>query len=139
MRTRVAVLADYANIAEQGKLNVMGIFSILFAPVAPVIHPQMQLVTQFEFEPSEVGEKDVKFVLLDEDGREHFRLGVHINVQRNPNGLATLANQILVINGAKFPRFGSYEFHILIGETLAAEIPLEVTQIQTTPPAALQG
>lgn len=108
----------------------MGIFSVLNAPVVPVVHPQMQIVTQFEFEPSEAGEKEIKFVLLDEDGRELFRLGNHFIVKRDPGGLPTLANQILVFNGATFPQFGSYRFDILIGEEIKAQIPLEVIQFQ---------
>lgn len=135
MRPSVAVLADYASVAEQGKLNVMGIFSVIFAPEVPVIWPQMQLVTQFVFESSEAGEKDFAFVLVDADGHETFRFTTHISVQREPNGLPSLANQILTLNGLKFPKFGSYEFHVLLGDTIQAQIPLEV--IRTKPPNAL--
>jgi len=45
--------ADYANITRDGKLNVMGIFSIINAPGFPAVHPQMYLVAQLTAGPFE--------------------------------------------------------------------------------------
>ena len=48
MKTRIAVLADYASLSIEHKLNIMGIFTAINAAQTPVVHPQMKLVTQFE-------------------------------------------------------------------------------------------
>ena len=48
MRVPLAVLADYANVTTDGKLNIMGIFNRIFASALPVVHPQMRLVMRFQ-------------------------------------------------------------------------------------------
>ena len=69
MQIRIAALADYTNITESGKLNVLGIFSQIHATQVPAAHPQMQFVVQFAFEPSETGDKKIRIVLQDADGQ----------------------------------------------------------------------
>jgi len=44
MKARIAVLADYANVTADRKLNVMGVFNVINASRVPAIHRQMQLV-----------------------------------------------------------------------------------------------
>ncbi len=128
MRVRVAVLADYASISEGAKLNVMGIFAVIFADRVPAAHPLMQLVCQFEFEAAEAGTKDVKIVLRDEDGKEFFSLSGEMVVSRSPSGEPTLVNQILGFNNITFPKFGSYEFLVLLNGKIEADLPLRVVR-----------
>ena len=44
MRVALGVLADYANVSAEGKLNIMGVFQIVNAVQFPHVHPQMHLV-----------------------------------------------------------------------------------------------
>jgi len=48
MEVVLAVLADYANVSQEGKLNIMGIFDIISSEKFPTFHPEMKLVVQFE-------------------------------------------------------------------------------------------
>jgi len=60
MQLRIAALADYTNITDNGKLNILGIFSQIHAVSVPATHPQMQFVVQFAFEPIETGDKAIR-------------------------------------------------------------------------------
>jgi hypothetical protein len=120
MDVTLAVLADYANVSQDGKLNIMGIFQEVNPPALPFQLPQMFLVVSFEAGPAEFGSlKDVRIALLDSDGDEMLALEGQAEVPRPPRpGRRTYINQVLGLNGVAFPRPGDYEFSILIaGET----------------------
>jgi hypothetical protein len=51
MEVTVAVLADYANVSQDGKLNIMGIFQEINATSLPFVLPQMYLVMSFSAGP----------------------------------------------------------------------------------------
>lgn len=85
MRFKIAVLADYTNVTNNGKLNIMGIFSALYAQNVPVQHPRMELVIQFAFESHEAGKtKDLTIDLVDADGRSIFTFRGLMLVPRRP-------------------------------------------------------
>lgn len=55
MRVALGVLADYANVSADGKLNIMGVFQIVNVIQFPHVHAQMHLVLTLEADPSEAG------------------------------------------------------------------------------------
>ena len=55
MNVRLAVLADYANVTGDGKLNILGIFDRINLLQIPAVHPQMHLVLRIEAHPSGIG------------------------------------------------------------------------------------
>jgi hypothetical protein len=127
MRVTLAVLADYANITREGKLNILGIFDVIHVQNFPVTHPQMQLVMRFEADLSEAGKtKRLEIQLMDEDGKRLFVLGGEFTLGPGQPGEVIGSNQILTINMMKFEAPGNYEFKILINDELKAEVPLKV-------------
>ena len=53
MDVTLAVLADYANVSQDGKLNIMGIFQEVNPPLLPFTLPQMYLVLSLTAGPAE--------------------------------------------------------------------------------------
>ena len=43
MGLRIGVLADYASVSENNKLNIMGIFTNIMSVTEPIVQPQMML------------------------------------------------------------------------------------------------
>lgn len=75
MKVTLAVLADYANITREGKLNILGMFDVIHAQNFPMTHPQMQLVMRFEADIAEAGKtKKLEIKLMDADGKTLFVL-----------------------------------------------------------------
>ncbi len=130
MQVRIAVLADYASISLGDKLNVLGIFSNILARAEPVVHSQMQLVMQFEFDSTEAGKKNVQILLQDQEGHELLQMNGEIAVPRLPRGESATINQILLLNNTNFPKFGHYEFRVVINGRLEATIPLTVRKAE---------
>jgi hypothetical protein len=129
MEVRIGVLADYASISEGNKLNIMGIFTNIMATATPVVHPQMMLVAQLEFNSSEDGEKNIKIVLVEDDGQDIFSISGKVQIDRAADGGPSLLNQILRLNAVVFPKFGRYEFRLVLDGITACSIPLQVIRV----------
>lgn len=133
-----ALLADYSNISREGKLNILGIFTQLYAPKEPVTHPQMQLVYTLEADRAETGRKHrLEIELIDGDGKKVFSFGGDLEFSQPPAGeTRVIANQNLVMNNIQFPHFGKYEFKILVNGEVRGEVEFNVipTPPQVAPP-----
>lgn len=126
MDVPLAVLADYANVTREGKLNIMGIFGRVFAPVLPFVLPQMQLVMVLQYGPAERGgDKTLEIRLLMADGEQLLGLTSVFQIPADAP-LAGEINQTLALNGATFPRYGDYAFHILINGEPKRELHFRV-------------
>ena len=131
MHLKLIALADYANVSEGGKLNVMGIFSNIWARTAPITHAQMHLIVQFDFDFLEEGQKNFRVALVDEDGKEILNVDGNVDVPQSGFERSTV-NQIFVFQNTTFPLFGDYAFHVLFDGEGKAEIPLRVMQMKET-------
>jgi hypothetical protein len=129
MQLRIAALADYTNITDNGKLNILGIFSQIHAERVPATHAQMQLVLQFAFEPFESGDKTIRIALQDADAQELLSMEGTIQLAQPHSPDPIVVNQIVVLQNVTFPNFGSYEFVIQVdGETIPAFVPVDILQ-----------
>jgi hypothetical protein len=130
MDVTVAVLADYANVSQDGKLNIMGIFEEINPPVLPFALPQMYLVLSFSAGPAEADTvRNIRIPLLHSDGQEIFSLKAQMRVPKaNRPGSRAYMNEAIGLAGLKFAQAGDYAFHILIGDDEKATVPLHVNE-----------
>jgi hypothetical protein len=136
---KLALLADYANITREGKLNVMGIFADINAPILPWIHPQLQIVLQLEASAAEWDtEKNIEIKLLDKDAKQIICISGNLKIPRGQPGRRVNINSQMVFNNLKFETTGDYVFAVLIGGETKQEIPLKVNYVpqpQQPPPS----
>jgi len=131
MEIPLAVLADYANVSREGKLNIMGIFGEIHPAVLPFQLPQMQLVLVFRHTAAERGmEKAVTVKALDADGNVMFQLGSTLSIPADAP-LVGLHQQLLGINGMVFEHAGDYAFDVLVNDEPKAHVGFTVL----SPPA----
>jgi hypothetical protein len=131
MEVKLAVLADYANVSQDGKLNIMGIFQEINAPSLPFPLPQMFLVITFEAGPAEFDtQKQIRIVLLDGDGREKIALAGEVQVPRpKRRGSRAYINEAIGLAGVHFEEAGDYHFAILVGGETKETVPLHVNDL----------
>lgn len=135
MDVTLALLADYANVTREGKLNVMGVFSLINAPALPWVHPQMQLVLELEAGPAEWDtQKDIEIKLLDADANSILTAGGSIKVPRGKSGRPVRIHSIMTFGNVKFDAEGDYIFAILIGGETKKHVGLTVNYVRKTPP-----
>jgi hypothetical protein len=132
MEVKLAVLADYANVSHDGKLNIMGIFQEINAPSLPFPLPQMYLVLTFEAGPAEFDSvRDLRVVLLRGDSQEELvKLEGQLQVPRPARaGSRAYMNEAIGLAGVPFPQAGDYAFHVLVGGDEKATVPLHVNDL----------
>jgi len=133
MRVRFAHLADYANVTQEGKFNIMGVFDVIHASGFPFAHPQMLLVIGFEPDISEQGQhKLVRVRLINDTGEKILEFAGRIVVGQATHGILPSHNHMLVLKNIAFPRPGTYQFDIEIDEQHAGDVKLKVVHQQSS-------
>lgn len=140
VKTKLALTADFANVTAEGKLNIIGVFDRIASTNFPVVHPQMQLILQFE---AQYVERDrlhkIEIVLEDPDGRRLLALEGSVTFTGGTPGHTLLSNQILTLVNLGFERPGGYQFSIFINGHLNHQVPFEVKQVELPEQPQLPG
>ena len=134
MQVKLGVLADYANVTADGKLNILGIFDRINVSQVPAVHPQMHLVLRLEAQPSERDRAHkIEIRLHDPDGATIF--DVNGDIVPHGEGMQPVStNQIQTLNNLQLDKIGTYNFDIYINNDLKSELPLHV-EFVSMPPA----
>ncbi|MDO8690226.1 MAG: hypothetical protein Q7R39_09510 [Dehalococcoidia bacterium] len=130
MDLTLILLADYANVAEKGKLNVMGIFNQVFASAFPTRHPEMYLIAKLTAYPSEYNTtRKVTIRLVDEDGRDELvNWSQDVHVPQGSGGSKVENNIILKMVDVEFRRAGAYQFSVLVDNDHKGDLRLDVQE-----------
>lgn len=129
MRVMFACVADFADVNQQGKLNIQGVFDRINAPAFPARHSTMFLVFRLkaEFEDSQKPHK-LKIVLHDADNRESLRMEGDMQTPYVPPGAFVSHNQIVRLNDIAFAAPGRYVFAVQVDDEGPFEVPFDVEQ-----------
>jgi hypothetical protein len=133
MELTLALLADYANISREGKLNIMGIFEQIHAQQFPATHPQMHLVIRLEATPFEAGQHTLALSFIDDDANEVFAIRGGLVIPESHAGQNIMAPSIFGLNAITFPKAGMYEFVIVADEQELGRVPLRVSLLPQPP------
>lgn len=126
MQIKLALLADYANVTAEGKLNILGIFDRITVQSLPVTHPQMHLILRLESHSVERGRThEIEIRLHDPDGQTVFEVKGEM-VPQGIQGMTSATNQILTLNNLQLAKAGGYIFVVFVDNDLKSEIPLAV-------------
>ena len=130
MKIPNAFLADEANVSQDGKLNVLGVFDRIAAAGFPTVHAKMVFVfrVQAEYEDNE-RVFPVRVRLVDEDGGVLFEAAGDLTPPPVAPGEFVSANQIFSMVGVQFPRPGIYKFTVNVGDLPPHETPLVLLEI----------
>lgn len=140
MNITFAVLADYASISRDGKLNIMGMFEQIGASSVPVRHPEMRLVLRMEVESAEFGrDHRIEIRCMDEDGEDLLRLEAGITIEKKMDTHASVhthtADHILDIRGLTFKKFGGYTFSIFANNDLKKTVRFTLVDASSRQPS----
>lgn len=128
MHIPMALIADEANLSQEGKLNVLGAFDRIVAPGFPMIHPKMVFIIRIEAGYADSGRRvPVRIRLMDEDGEVVFNADGEIGApQVEPGGVAS-TYQIFGLAGVGFRAPGMYKFVVNLGDHPPHETALLVS------------
>ncbi|HLK57862.1 MAG TPA: hypothetical protein VKU00_14945 [Chthonomonadaceae bacterium] len=130
MELRAALLCDAANISEAGKVNMLGVYSVIHSYAVPFPHTII-LVLIFVANPLELGQThEVSIRIVDEDAKTVAKLeSLPVLVPNNPGDIKPQVNVILTLQNMTFQKFGQYQFEILVDGERASEVLAQILPI----------
>jgi hypothetical protein len=127
----VMLVADYANVTADGRINVLGIFNQIKATQFPARHHTMWLIAKVSLD---IGERAItrpcSIRLIDEDHNTILDIEGELPFRQTEPGLPPEVNVILPLANVVFPSPGIYNFRLYVNEESKASIPLQVVQIE---------
>ncbi len=131
MDCTLSLVADAANNADNGKLNVLGVFDRVSTDKYPYLLPQMFVVITFKASAAEFGrKKKFEIVLVDPDARNLTKISASGNVPKPDAGTKATMQIILQMVNTPFPKPGPYQISVLVDGDEKASIPLEAIQVK---------
>lgn len=131
VKLRFAVLADYANVTGDGKINILGVLDQIYAYAFPATHRELVVVNSFETENTEDGAKlDMGVKIIDPDGHTLSEIGGVLQIA----GLRQVVNQIHVFQDLEFQMAGAHEVHLLVDHATVHVMELNLVKIQEPDP-----
>jgi hypothetical protein len=120
------MLADYANVTTDGKLNVMGVIGGMTATHVPVTHRSLYLISRFEARITEGTHHTVQIALADTDGCEIVpKLApIPLYFEIMGPGRPLRAQLVMEFPDLQLPVFGEYDFHIFVDGEYLDSVPL---------------
>lgn len=131
MKPLLFLAAEYANVTNDGKLNVMGVFNDIFSYNFPTRSLSLHLVGKLGADPGEDNLLcNFTIQLLDENGHQIMDISGPIEIQKSDKGRKPEVNLILELKDIVFPRPGVYQFVLSIEKDLKCELNIYVNQIE---------
>lgn len=132
MKLLTFLVADYANLSQEMKLNVMGIFNQINAHNFPARHQSLYVVIKLAPDFGEyAGSRSFTLRLLDSDGGEVFSLTGPILIPETHGGRQRETQLILQLRDLVFPAPGTYAFVVLIdNRQVGDELPIELHRLE---------
>jgi hypothetical protein len=130
MEKLILLVADYANVDQGGKLNVLGAFGRIYAPQFPAVHASLHLVIKLGADFEDYGQqKGLHVRFRDADGKVLLALPT-MNFTVNPKLMPIPeVNFIIQVQNLMLPAPGQYDFEILVDEDEMGVLPIAVEQI----------
>lgn len=114
MEILLKTICDTAFADQAGKLNIIGIFDQIYAPIIPAHHPKMTLVFVVKAAPKKP--LDHGFDVEDPSGKKILDSKQNPNIKPAIAGESGVVNVIHNIVNLKLESYGRYKVNLYAGE-----------------------
>jgi len=136
MHVSFALFADAANLSQEGKLNILGVFDALQVASLPAIHPRAHLVVHLKGTGVDIGAHTVSFRWLSPTGQELWNSSGDLNVGAPPPGVAEMDLPLIAQLDLPMDSAGGYTMAIAIDGDHTVDVGI---QVRTAPQFAASG
>ena len=134
MHVTFALFADAANLSQEGKLNILGVFDALQVGTLPALHPRAMLVVHLKGTALDVGSHRVSLRWFSPSGSELWKSEGELGVAQPPQGVLEMDFPIIAQLDLPLDQSGSYVMHVGLDGEVRAEVPLQVRTPEQAPP-----
>src|SRR5258705_3467542 len=125
MHVTFALFADAANLSQEGKLNILGVFDALQFGTPPPPHPRATLVVHLKGTALDVGTHRVSLRWLSPSGNELWSSEGELAVATPPQGVQEMDFPLIAQLDLPLDQSGSYVMHVGLDGDVRAEVPLQ--------------
>ncbi len=126
MHIAFALFADAANLSQEGKLNILGVFDALQVGSLPALHPRATLVLRFKAGAADVGGHALRLEWQSPSGETLWSTTGELSVAALPPGAAELDMPLIAMIDLPIDRAGEYQMRVGVDDTLLTSLPLHV-------------
>jgi hypothetical protein len=132
MKLKILAVADYATVDEiTKKLNILGIFSTIFAREFPARHRRLVIVAKIAAELSDTAdERRLTITLCDDDKVELVQFEASFSIPHGASGIRPDFNAVWEINLLEFPHDGHYQISVEVDNAELGTTSLELIHIK---------
>lgn len=126
MHVSFAVFADAANLSQEGKLNILGVFDALQVAALPAVHPRANLVVHLKGTALDIGAHTVSFRWLNPKGDELWVSSGDLNVGAPPAGVSEMDLPLIAQIDLPMDGAGGYTMAVAIDDKHTADVTVQV-------------
>jgi hypothetical protein len=133
MHVTFALFADAANLSQEGKLNIMGVFDALQVGTLPALHPRATLVVHLKGSAADAGTHRVSLQWLSPSGTELWSSEGELGVSAPPQGVGDMDFPLIAQLDLPLDLAGGYLMRVGLDGMTHAEVPLQVRPASNAP------
>lgn len=126
MHISFALFADAANLSQEGKLNVLGVFDALQVGALPAVHPRATLVVRLKADHADVGVHTLAFGWVGPNGEEIWSSSGEVEVGTPPPGAQEVDIPVIAAIDLPIQEAGAHTMRIELDGELRSELYLHV-------------
>jgi hypothetical protein len=135
MHISFALFADAANLSQEGKLNVLGVFDALQVGAVPAVHPRATLVVRLKADQEDAGIHALSFGWVGPAGDEIWSSSGEVEVGTPPPGAFELDIPVIASIDLPIQQPGTHTMRIELDGEVRSELYLHVRLGTPAPPA----
>jgi len=131
MHISFAVFADAANLSQEGKLNILGVFDAVQVAGLPTIHPRTHFVVRLKANGDDTGQHKLTFRWLSPFDEELWSSSGEMTVAASPNPVFEVDLPIIAVVDLPLNVTGQYTMQVTLDGKVTATARLLVNANQT--------
>lgn len=112
MHISFAVFADAANLSQEGKLNVMGIFDALQVASFPSIHPRTHFILRLKGTAADAGKHLMTFRWVNPHGSELWNSSGELHLEAPTDSAVEMDLPVIAVVDLPLDSAGRYSMHV---------------------------
>lgn len=126
MHVSFALFADAANLSQEGKLNVLGVFDAVQVTTLPAVHPRAHLVVRLKGGRIDVGMHTLTLQWINPGGVELWTSGGEIEITAPPPAVTEMDFPLIAPVDLPLDQAGGYVMRISLDNETRADVHLQV-------------
>lgn len=114
MQVSFALFADAANLSQEGKLNILGVFDAVHVGQFPALHPRATLVVRLKGTAADIGTHEMTMRWVNPRETVLWNSSAELAIQSPPNATGEMDMPIIVQIDLPLDIVGSYAMVIEI-------------------------